>query len=107
MKNASFKLFFATNALLCLAGALTRSFPSWGMFERIEPVQFRLTDSQGVNIPVENYLPRDALILRVAEILPVLRFICLREEARDPLHFVSVNSGLDFFLEKGKCEIPR
>ena len=101
-----FRFLLILNVVYCCFGLVTKLVPAWRMFERVEPLNFTLTDAFGNPIDVRSYLPAGAYINSLRALLPVLGFICERGHHPRPLRFIEMSRGVKLEIGPGDCRVP-
>ena len=86
------------NVLYCLLAAFQEGVPGWHMFESVEPLGHELRDRDSRVVDVRDYLPRGANLVDRGELRKIVAFVCERERARAPFHYVEPGTGLDVTL---------
>jgi len=81
-------LWLALNLTYCVLGLFVPHLPAWRMFERAERLEYDFLDRQGATIPVANFLPGDAVVLTLENLLPVLSFICRQRPEHGPYRLI-------------------
>ena len=93
------------NILYCSLGLVTKKLPAWRMFENVTPLDFRLIDSRGIAIEIQQYLPTGAYINNLKEALPIVKFICEKNHDRAPLYFSETFSNIKTEVGPVDCEV--
>lgn len=82
--NRVFQVLLFLNISYCIVGLMTKTVPAWRMFEHVEPLEIEFTDRAGVAINVYDYLPQDAHLNHVRQVVAIAKFICEKERGRGP-----------------------
>lgn len=99
-----YRVLLILNIAYCCVGLMTKKLPAWGMFAKVEATDFHLVDAQGLPIEINSYLPVGAYLTSKKAALPVVQFICEKNQTRAPLMFSESISGFKINLPIGKCD---
>jgi hypothetical protein len=88
------RVLLVLNLLYCaLALLVGPRIPSWGMFSRVERMDYSLTDGRGRTVNPYDYMPRGSYILDQASMAAAVSCLCRAHPELRPLRLDSAALG--------------
>jgi hypothetical protein len=84
----AFRILLLLNIIVCIGGAISKRYPAWRMFERVEPLRYRFLDKDGGEIALRDYMPKEAYINHHSLLLKLAIFACQKNLARAPFTLI-------------------
>ena len=80
------RVLLALNLGWCALGlTVGHGLPAWGMFSRVERLEFALTDGRGRPVDLYRYMPRGSYVLDQDILAEVVSFVCRAHPELRPL----------------------
>ena len=92
------------NIVYCAVSAFMGA-PAWGMFRRVERLEYSLKDGAGRPIDIRDYVAPAQYIVSARQLGAVVSFICRKEPARAPFRFEVANRRLRMEVQAPDCRV--
>lgn len=89
------KILLVLNLAYCALGLwLGPAIPAWGMFSRVERLDYTLSDGRSRPVELYGYLPRSTYLTDQGMLAATLACLCRQHPELRPLRFDSPSLGL-------------